>query len=99
MVRKGIDPSIVVAPRLLIGVLSVVGPPARGVLVVTITDGCGEMVVVMSGYNGIITLTRFPGGLLPSSVPSVVILRVNDVWFSVACCHTPDDGNDVTWYL
>lgn len=49
MVRKGIGPQVVVTQRLLTGVLTVVGPPDCRVLVVTVIDGCDEVVVVMSG--------------------------------------------------
>ncbi|CAH1413854.1 unnamed protein product [Lactuca virosa] len=90
VVRKGVDPSIVVTRRLLTGVTTVVGPSYYGVLVETVIDGCGEVVVVMSGSNDIMDLTGLPGVLLASPVPSVVIFNVDDVWLPVACGHTPD---------
>ncbi|CAH1422667.1 unnamed protein product [Lactuca virosa] len=91
-VRKGIDTSIVVTQRLVTGVLTIVGPSDCGVLVVTVDDGCGEVVLVMSASNDIMDSTGLPDMLLASLVPSFVIFKVDDVWFPVACGHSPDSA-------
>lgn len=88
--RKGIDPSIVGLQSLLIGVLTVFGPPDCGTLVTRVSDGCDEVVVVMFDSNDIIDLIGFPYVLLDSLVSSVVIFKVDDVQLLVVCGHTPD---------
>ncbi|CAH1451262.1 unnamed protein product [Lactuca virosa] len=90
VVREDIDPSIVGLQSRLIGVLTVVGPPYCVVLVTMDVDGCDEVVAVMSSSNDIIDLIGIPRVSLASPVSYVVMFKVDDVWFLVACGHTLD---------
>lgn len=87
---KGIDPSIVGLQSLLIRVLTTVGPPECGALVMMVISRCDEVVVMMSGSNDIIYPIRITGVSLASPVSSIVIFKVDDVWTLVACGYTPD---------
>ncbi|CAI9281905.1 unnamed protein product [Lactuca saligna] len=89
-VRKGIDPSIVGIQNQLTRVLTVIKPPDCGVLVVIVVDGCDAIMVVISGSNDMMDLTRLLDVLLASPVSSVIVLKVDDVWLRIACGHTPD---------